>query len=442
MKLFNFLTRKKEEFKPLKDKKAGMYACGPTVYNFAHIGNLRTYIFEDVLRRTLELAGYKVKQIMNITDIDDKIIREAAKNKKTAADFVKPFKSAFFEDLKLLNIKPAQKYPLAADHIPEMIGLISRLLKTGLAYKSQGSVYFDISKFKSYGKLNRLKHRKKSGIARHRIDVDEYTKLNVEDFALWKAGRPGEPSWSAPFGKGRPGWHIECSAMSMKYLGRTFDIHTGAVDLLFPHHENEIAQSEGATKKAFAKFFIEGEHLLINGQKMSKSLGNVYTLRDFEKRKLNPLAFRYFVLTAHYRSKLNFTWEGLKAAGRALERIKERVFFLRQTAPIKDNLKFRKKSAERLNDDLDMPGFFAVFWNNFDRLSLNDILRADQILGLNLKALKSIKIPPLVKKLAETREKWRKEKKWGKADATRNRIKKLGWLIEDLPSGPIIKPLK
>ena len=300
LKLFNTLSRKKEVFKPLRTERVGLYTCGPTVYNYAHIGNLRTYIFEDILRRTLAYGGYKVRHVMNITDVEDKIIRDSQKSGKNIFEFTAPYERAFLEDLEKLGIARAWKYPKATAHVPEMIRLIQTLLKKGLAYQTEGSVYFDISKFRNYGRLSRLKKRGlKSGA---RVSADEYAKDDAQDFALWKAAVPGEPAWQTPFGEGRPGWHIECSAMAMRYLGATLDIHAGGVDLIFPHHENEIAQSEGATGKPFARFFIEGEHLLVDGQKMSKSLGNVFTLRDIETRHVNPLAFRYLTLTAHYRS--------------------------------------------------------------------------------------------------------------------------------------------
>jgi len=326
IRVYNFLTRKKEVFRPLRKDWVGLYTCGPTVYNYAHIGNLRTYIFEDVLRRALEYAEYKVKHVMNITDMDDKTIRDAVAAKKSLKEFTAFYTKEFFKDLKSLNILPALEYPLATKHIPLMIKLIEKLLKKGLAYKIGGSVYFDVSKFKYYGKLSRLKKRDlKIGA---RVDTDEYAKKSGEDFVLWKAKKENEPFWDSPFGKGRPGWHIECSAMSMKYLGASFDIHAGGVDLLFPHHENEIAQSEAATGKKFVKYFVEGEHLTVDGRKMSKSLGNIFTLRDLAKKGFNPLAFRYLVLGAHYRSRLNFTSESLKAAQNSLERLREFVRIL------------------------------------------------------------------------------------------------------------------
>src|SRR3989344_361800 len=306
IKLYNILSRKKEIFKPLKNKKAGLYTCGPTVYNPAHIGNLRTYIFEDVLKKILIYNGYGIKHVMNITDVEDKIIKKAQTEGKTLKETTGPFVKIFFEDIKKMNILKADAYPRATETIKEITRLIAVLLKNGYAYKgSDGSIYFDISKFKNYGLLSGLKTKKRKRDGR--ISADEYGKKEAVDFALWKAARPKEPSWPSPFGNGRPGWHIECSAMSMKYLGERFDIHCGAVDLIFPHHENEIAQSEAATGKKFVNYWIEGEHLLANGRKMSKSLGNFYTLRDIEKRGFNPLSFRYLILTSHYRSQLNFT---------------------------------------------------------------------------------------------------------------------------------------
>src|SRR3990167_6437832 len=282
LKFYNALTRKKQIFRPLHNKRVGLYTCGPTVYNYAHIGNWRTYVFEDVLKRTLKYNGCKVKHVMNITDVEDKIIRGAKKTGKEIYEFTEPYEKAFYTDLKKLNIEKAHRYPKAPAHIPEMIKIISALLKKGLAYKTAGSGYFDISKFKKYGRLSGVKSRElKAGT---RVDADEYTKEEAEDFVLWKKAEAGEPWWRAPFGEGRPGWHIECSAMSMKYLGKTFDIHAGAVDLIFPHHENEIAQSEGASGKKFVNYFIEGEHLLVDGKKMSKSLGNIFNLRDVESK--------------------------------------------------------------------------------------------------------------------------------------------------------------
>ena len=457
MKLFNTLTRKKEIFRPLRKSWGGLYACGPTVYNFAHIGNLRTYIFEDIMRRALEMAGFKIRLVMNITDVEDKIIKEAKKSGKSISEFVKPYESAFFGDLKLLNIKPAFKYPKATAHIKDMVTLIQNLLKKDLAYESDGSIYFNISRFKKYGRLSGVKKRElKTGA---RVDSDEYAKEDAQDFVLWKAAKPDEPSWVAKFQLGggvaklvgRPGWHIECSAMSMKYLGPILDIHSGAVDLIFPHHENEIAQSEGATGKKFSRFFVEGEHLLVDGQKMSKSIGNFYTLRDIKQRGFDPLVFRYLVLTSHYRSKLNFTWESLTAAQNVLEKIKNRVIELKSPPsshpPLSSSLRpliplrplFRREFQKAIFNDLDTPKALAVFWKNFGRLSLGDILWADRIFGLNLSILKPLNPPDRIKKLVQGREKARKVKDWKTADSIRNKIQKSGWQVEDSPNGPVIK---
>ncbi|MEK7481885.1 MAG: cysteine--tRNA ligase, partial [Patescibacteria group bacterium] len=316
IKFFNTLTRKKQIFKPLYDKRVGLYTCGPTVYDYAHLGNLRTYIFEDILRRTLKYNGYKIKQVMNITDVEDKIIGKMRQENKKLPEITEPYTKIFFGDLKKLNIEKAEVYPKATGHIKEMIVLIKKLMAKKIAYQGEdGSIYFNIAKFKNYGRLSQLKKRElKTGV---RIFADEYNKEQAQDFVLWKAKKIGELFWPSPFGEGRPGWHIECSAMSVKYLGKTLDIHAGAVDLIFPHHENEIAQSEAAFGKKFANFWLHAEHLLVNGQKMAKSLNNFYTLRDLENknlprsdakhllRRFNPLAFRYLALTSHYRSKLN-----------------------------------------------------------------------------------------------------------------------------------------
>ncbi len=450
LKLYNILTRKKQLFKPLKDKIVGLYACGPTVYNYAHIGNLRTYIFEDILKRVLEFNGYEVKYVMNITDVEDKIIRDSKKAKKNILDFVRPYEKAFFEDLKKLNIEKAYKYPKATQHIKEMIKIISALLRRGLAYKVDDSIYFDIFKFKSYGKLSGLKSRELKVGAR--IDVDEYGKADAEDFVLWKAAKADEPSWDAPFGKGRPGWHIECSAMSMKYLGETFDIHAGAIDLIFPHHENEIAQSEGVTGKSFVKYFIEGEHLLVDNKKMSKSFGNIYTLRNIEVKGFDPLAFRYLVLTTHYRSKLNFTWKSLEAAQNALKKLRESVLETqkeaKKSAVLKTDFnKYHDKFLSHVNDDLEMPVALALLWDiiKSEKLSVktkyNLIIDFDKVFGLNLSKIKIEKIPPPVLKLVKEREKYREEKNFKKADEFRKKVESLGWLIEDTSKGPKLKYL-
>ncbi|MBI4225226.1 MAG: cysteine--tRNA ligase [Candidatus Sungbacteria bacterium] len=456
IKLYNTLTRKKELFRPIRKDRVGLYTCGPTVYNYMHIGNLRTYIFEDTLRRTLEHAGYKVRHVMNITDIEDKIIRDAQKANESIFDFVKPYEKAFLEDLQKLNIEQAWKYPKATDHIQEMVRLIQKLLKRKMAYAdADGSVYFDISSFQPYGRLSRLRKDKAKSGTRALNRQDEYTKDNIQDFSLWKAKHaPDEPSWATPFGEGRPGWHIECSAMSMKYLGETFDIHGGAVDLIFPHHENEIAQSEGATGKPFARFFIEGEHLLINGQKMSKSLGNFFTLRDIEAKGIDPLAFRYLMFTAHYRAKLNFTWESLAAAEQSLERLRD---FVRNIPPKKSRAKkrvsttiYRANFEKAIFNDLDMPKAIAEIWklirkvnsakDQYDPSELQKLFADfDRVLGLGLKNIKKEIVPPHILQLASQREEYRNQRAWGEADALRKEIESLGYAVEDRPEGPRVK---
>lgn len=426
-----------------------MYTCGPTVYDFAHLGNLKTYVFEDILRRALKYNGYQVKQIMNITDIDDKIIKRAQEEKKNIFKITRPLAKIFFEDIKKLNVEKAEVYPLATAHIKEIIALVGKLLKKRFAYQGKdGSVYFDISKFKNYGKLSRLKKREiKIGA---RIEADEYNKSEAQDFVLWKqAKKPNEPFWKSPFGDGRPGWHIECSAMSMKHLGETLDIHAGGVDLIFPHHENEIAQSEAATGKKFVRHWVHGEHLLVNNQKMSKSLGNFYTLRDLEKRNFNPLAFRYLVLTSHYRSKLNFTWQSLKAAQNALDNLYDqyREIHNNNTAKGEKNTKIRKYEKEFLaaiNDDLNTPKAMAIVWQTIGdgRLSAiakkQPLLKFDKILGLGLAKLKPLKIPQKIRDLAEKREKLRINKQFIQSDILRKKIESLGYKIEDTAYGPKI----
>lgn len=451
IKLYNTLTRKKETFRPIRKDRVGLYTCGLTVYNYAHVGNLRTFIFADILSRTLKYAGYSVRYVMNITDIDDKIIRDAKAANQSIFDFVKPYEKAFFDDLRKLNIERAWKYPKATGHVPEMIQIIQKLLKKGTAYRMDGSVYFAIRKFKPYGKLSRLKNRDiKTG---GRVDKDDYAKQDVQDFVLWKAKHEkNEPSWSAPFGQGRPGWHIECSAMSMKYLGETFDIHTGAVDLIFPHHENEIAQSEGATGKRFVKYFIEGEHLLVNGEKMSKSLGNFFTLRDIEEKYIDPLAFRYLMLTAHYRAKLNFTWESLAAAEQSLDRLRDFVRNIhgsRRTSREHHTslLSYRANFEKAIYNDLNMPKAIAEIWKLIRTVNKNperydsDELRKlfadfDRVLGLGLAKIKKETIPARLLELARERESYRKQKAWAEADALRKEIESLGYAVEDTSQGP------
>ena len=324
LKFYNSLARRVEPFEPLVPGKAGLYTCGPTVYNFAHIGNFRAYVFEDVLHRTLEYAGYALTHVMNLTDVDDKTIRGSRAAGVPLRDYTQTYKDAFFEDLRTLSVEPATVYPAATDHIPEMIALISRLVEKGVAYRAaDGCVYFSVAKFPAYGRLAHLDFSgMRSGV---RISNDEYAKDAVGDFALWKAWdeADGPVKWDSPWGPGRPGWHIECSAMSMKYLGESFDLHTGGIDNLFPHHENEIAQAEAATGRPFVRCWMHCAHLRVDGEKMSKSLGNFYTLRDLLAKGWTGREIRYVLVAGHYRQPLNFAFDALAAARTALSRIDE-----------------------------------------------------------------------------------------------------------------------
>ena len=322
----NTLTGRLEDFSPLEPATAGrppqvrIYTCGPTVYDFAHIGNFRTFVFQDILRRHLRARGFQLLHVMNITDVDDRIIANAAAAGLSLRDYTEKFAQAFFEDMRALNLEMPEHLVRATDHVPDMVALIQRLAEKSFTYTSDSSLYFRISKFPGYGKLSKIDL---GGIQPGaRVDVDRYEKADARDFALWKARKPGEHFWDAPVGPGRPGWHIECSAMAMKYLGETLDIHTGGIDLAFPHHENEIAQSEAATGKPFVRFWLHAEHLIVEGEKMSKSLGNFFTLRDLFARGHKPSAIRYLLASVPYRRQLNFTFAGLQQAASSVERLR------------------------------------------------------------------------------------------------------------------------
>ncbi|MQA91158.1 MAG: cysteine--tRNA ligase [Gemmatimonas sp.] len=331
--LFNTLTRRREEFVPLDEGRVGMYCCGPTTYADPHIGNMRTFFFADLLHRYLELRGFDVKFVMNLTDVDDKTIRGAIRDGIALGEYTEPFATRLFENFARLGIEGADEYPRATDYIAQMIALIDRLIEGGLAYQAaDGSVYFDISEYPGYGKLSKTDPTRARRGAR--VAADEYDKGDVRDFALWKAAKPEDAKvgavWETPWGSGRPGWHIECSAMSMSELGETFDIHCGGVDLIFPHHEDEIAQSEGATAKPFARYWLHGEFLQLQGEKMAKSTGNLFTLEDLLERGVKASSIRHTFLTAHYRSKLNFTWQALDASAEAVRRLRACYVRLRE----------------------------------------------------------------------------------------------------------------
>jgi cysteinyl-tRNA synthetase len=366
LRFYNTLTQQAEVFSPLHDNVVRMYTCGPTVYNFIHIGNLRTFTFQDILRRWLRARGYTLDHVMNITDVEDKIIRNAAAAHKSIFEYTAVYAKAFLEDMATLRLEHPERLVKATDHIREMAAAIETLGRRGYTYRSDGSVYYRIANFPGYGKLS---HNDFSGIrAGARVDVDEYDKADARDFVLWKAQKDGEPGWDTPLGKGRPGWHIECSVMAMKYLGETLDIHTGGVDLMFPHHENEIAQSEAITGKPFSRFWLHAEHLIVEGQKMSKSLGNFYTLRDLLEKGYSPEAVRYLLASVPYRKKLNFTFDGLKAAATSIDRLRNYKLRL-ETAKFPEG--FNEKMVERtraahqafaeaLDDDLNTAGALAA----------------------------------------------------------------------------------
>ena len=466
MNVFNSLTRSVEEFAPASAGNVGLYTCGPTVYNFAHIGNFRAYAFEDVLRRVIQFNGMKVKHVMNLTDVDDKTIRGANASGVALTDFTRTYKNAFFEDLKKLNILPADVYPAATDHIPEMIDLVSKLIEKGVAYKSEdGSVYFNVRAFPGYGKLAHIDFDSQRTGAR--CAADEYDKENVGDFALWKAWEDsdGPVGWDSPWGRGRPGWHIECSAMSMKYLGETFDLHTGGIDNLFPHHENEIAQAEAATGKPFVRTWMHCAHLKVNGEKMSKSAGNFFTLRELIEKGFSGREIRYVLINAHYRQGLNFAFSALEDARKSLARIDECVDKLTALAGSASadsaSTPFAAEALEgftaAVNDDLNIPRAFASLYD-LVRMSnaalakdltpagaaaiLAAMKRMDEVLGVIFfgKAEKA-EVPAEIVALLEERAAARAAKNWSESDRLRDEITALGWAVKDSREGQSVAKL-
>jgi len=447
--LYNTLTRKKEIFSPTTPPFVTFYSCGPTVYNYPHIGNYRAYIFADTLKRSLAYAGFDVKHIMNLTDIDDKTIRDSQKEGKTLKEFTEFYTEKFFEDIKSLNILPPAKFTKATDYIKEMVEMIQKLLKNGLAYKSEdGSVYFDIKKFKGYGKLSHLVLEEQKENASGRIKTDEYEKDNVQDFALWKAWdeKDGDVFWETELGRGRPGWHIECSAMSISNLGEQIDLHTGGVDNIFPHHENEIAQSEGSTGKPFVKYWMHNEWVLVDQKKMAKSEKNFYTLRDVLDRKINPLSYRFWLLMANYRTRVNFVWEALEGSEIALKRL-YRLYQELGAEAGKIDQEYQQKFKEYLFDDLDTPRALTVLWElvKDERVSNADkkatILDFDKVLGLGFADLKEENIPEEVNALAQKRAKAREDKDFKKSDELRKEINLLGYEVKDTSEGQKISKI-
>ncbi|RLJ05241.1 MAG: cysteine--tRNA ligase [Candidatus Aenigmatarchaeota archaeon] len=475
LRFYNTMTRKKEVFKPLEKGTVKMYNCGPTVYNFAHIGNFRAYMLADLLRRYLEYKGYKVMQVMNITDVghmsidevadstgEDKIEKKAKEEKKTPWEIAEFYTKAFLEDSRSLNLKEPMVRPKATEHIKEMIELIEKLIEKGYAYEVNGSVYFDVFKFKDYGKLSGNTLEKLKAGAGGRVEENPEKKHPL-DFALWIHNPRHIMQWDSPWGKGHPGWHIECSAMSMKYLGETLDIHTGGEDNIFPHHECEIAQSEGATGKTFVRYWLHTRHLVVEGKKMSKRLGNFYTLRDLVAKGHNPKAIRFLLLSAHYRTKMNFTEEALKGAEKTVKSMMEFMESLKNVKEGRENPeikklveKTKKEFEDALDDDLNIsPALSAIFnlmkevnkkidskeiGKEDAELVMRAMERFDMVLGLDLGKEKlwfSLdEAETEVKEKLLKREELRKEKKWEEADKIRNELKEMGIVVEDTPEGP------
>jgi cysteinyl-tRNA synthetase len=461
--IYNTMSRSQEELVPLKDNHVRMYTCGPTVYNYAHIGNYRAYMFEDLLRRWLKYKGFKVTQVQNLTDVDDKTIRGSRETGLPLRDYTQKYKDAFFEDLKTLNIEPAEFYPAATDCIPEMIAIIEKLFAKGLAYKSDdGSVYFPIDKFPEYGKLA---HLDREGMrAGARVAQDEYDKENAADFALWKGydEADGDVVWDSPWGKGRPGWHIECSAMSMKYLGESFDLHTGGVDNIFPHHEDEIAQSEGANGCMYSKYWMHCAHLQVDGKKMSKSLGNFYTLRQVIEKGFTGREIRYELIGTHYRQGLNFTFASLTANRAALARLDEFYAKVKEAAGsdtrhlTPDTLlpdwavELEKRFAEALDDDLNIAGGLGALFDGVHEgnkafpmdsktaLAVSNLWKKlDDVLGFLMPP--AAEVPAELIAMAEARVAAKKAKNFAEADRLRAAIASLGWMLQDTPTGPKLK---
>ncbi|MFA6098704.1 MAG: cysteine--tRNA ligase [Patescibacteria group bacterium] len=455
MLLYNTLTRKKETFKPIFKKWVTLYTCGPTVYNYAHIGNLRTYVFEDILVRVLEINGYNVKRVMNITDVghltsdadegEDKLEKGAQREHKTVWEIAKFYTQAFKKDMADLNLLPPTIWAKATDHIKEQINWIKKLEKKGFTYKITDGIYFDTSKFKTYGQL----HGQAASDLREGARVEKNPeKRNPTDFAVWKFapfGQKRQMEWLSPWGEGFPGWHIECSVMAQKYLGETIDLHTGGIDHIPIHHTNEIAQAEAVTGKTFVNYWLHGAFLKLDkGDKMAKSANNFITLQTLKDKKINPLAYRYFVLGTHYRKPLTFTWAALKGAQNALDNLYAIAGELGE--PKIGCAEYEEKFMSAVNDDLNTPKGLAVMWNmlkskNPPAAKKASLLKFDEILGLDLVKAKPIRVPVEIKQLAEEREILRNKKDFAGADIIREQIKKAGFRVEDTPAGAIVKPI-
>jgi cysteinyl-tRNA synthetase len=460
IEFFNTLSGEKELFSPLVPGEVGLYTCGPTVYDYSHIGNYRAYIFEDLLKRFLRFAGFRVRHVMNITDVDDKTIRGAGVQGISLSAYTEPFIRAFFEDLQTLRISPADHYPRATDHIPEMVRIILGLLEKGFAYRRDGSIYFSIAKFPGYGKLSKIDAEELRSTARveSRIESDEYEKESARDFALWKAPKENEPAWETEIGPGRPGWHIECSAMSSKYLGQTFDIHCGGVDNIFPHHENEIAQSEAYFGAPFVRVWLHCHHLIVEGEKMSKSKGNFFTLRDLLGRNVDPAAIRFLLLSTHYRKVLNFASEALDLARAGLQRIKDFLYELENrpwnggSNPAVASLleEIKSKFIEGLSDDLNISAALTALFELIKKVNI--LIKNDQFFAADAKTAAAFVysldqvlavLPPHEERLlsaelmakVQDRERARKEKNFPLADRIRRELAAAGVFLEDTKDG-------
>jgi len=458
LRFYNTMSQQVEEFRPQQENLVRMYTCGPTVYNFAHIGNFRTFAFYDLLRRWLLTRGYKLDHVMNITDVEDKIIRSALDQHKSLSEYTATYEQAFFDDCQVLRLTPPERWARATEHINEMASAIEKLGEKGHTYTSEGSVYFRIASFPDYGKLS---HNDFSGIrAGARVDVDTYEKADARDFVLWKSPKDGEPFWDTPIGPGRPGWHIECSVMAIGYLGETLDIHAGGVDLIFPHHENEIAQSVSLTGKQFARYWLHSEFLLVDGQKMSKSLGNFYTLRDVLGRGYPPEAVRYLLASVPYRKQLNFTFEGLQSAKTAVERLRNFAWRLDQEKfPAGGNEKIALRTAEgekqfceSMDDDLNTAGALgAVFEYLRDANVAMDagdfreenvrparayLDRFDSIFDVLRPSAQNESLPDAeVEAKISARTQAKKARNFGEADRIRDELTAEGIILEDTKDG-------
>ncbi len=458
MRLYNTLSRKIEEFAPLNPPNVGVYACGPTVYDYTHIGHLRKYVGDDILRRVLEASGYKVKHVMNITDVghlvsdedsgEDKMEKGARESNRTVWEVAKFYEDYFWESVQTVNIERPNIVAKATEHIKEQIKLIEKLEKNGFIYITDHAIYFDISKFPDYTKLSGQKLEDKE-TSRQDVFID-LQKKNPQDFALWffTVGHFKDHSmrWPSPYGEGFPGWHIECSAMSMEYLGDSFDIHTGGIDHIPVHHTNEIAQSEAATGKMFVKYWVHHNFLIVDSEKMSKSKKNFYRIEEVLEKGFEPIALRYLFLTAHYRDKLNFTWESLGAAENALNNLKEEIRNWEE--PEEKTGEYYQKFLEVLNNDLNTPQAIAVLWemvksDNPTSAKAKTILEMDKILGLGLQEYlgKKLEVPEEVMKLVHKREQARGKGYFKESDKLRKQIKKLGFEVEDTPNGPRLKTI-